>query len=146
VTGRLLAAALLLAAPAFAAEVKGPVHLTGIDADVAESRADAQADAHEALADARQDIAAARSAVDDISRDHARIAAGDWSGVLTIEGDKIVKCGDPSKYPDLDCKPYSAAEKAEMLAGQAEDLAEARTDLVTAEADLASAEAALKAP
>jgi hypothetical protein len=114
-----LAALCLLVAPAFGAD------------DLAEARA--------ALADARM-------ALEESSRDHARVLAGDWSGVMTIEGDKVIKCGDPSKYPELDCKPYSEAEKAAMLAEQAEGLAAAKRDLEGAERDLAAAEAAQNTP
>lgn len=137
-----IAAAILFAAPAWAAEVKGPVHISGpATADIEEARAEAA----EALADARRVVAAARTAVADMSRDLERIESGDWSGVMTIEGDTVIKCGEPSKYPDLKCAPYSEADKAEMLAEQRDNLAEAMTELADAEADLKEAEAELAA-
>lgn len=98
--------------------------------------------ADEALEDARRDLRHALSAVNEISEAFARIDAGDWSGSITIEGGKIIKCGDPAKYPELGCKPYSAADKAEMHAQMAADLVEARAELAEAEAALAAREAA----
>ncbi|MFT3810250.1 MAG: hypothetical protein QM698_10060 [Micropepsaceae bacterium] len=101
--------------------------------------------AHERLEDARRDVTHARIAVKEISRDLAKIEAGDFSGSLTIEGGDIVKCGDPAKYPELNCAPYSDAEKAEMLAEMRSDLADAEAELAKAEADLKAAETEAKA-
>ena len=99
-------------------------------------------DVEEVLADARRDVTHARIAVEDISRDFAKLEAGDFSGTLTIEGGEVIKCGDPSKYPELNCAPYSDAEKAKMLSEMRGDLYEARADLAEAEADLKAAEGA----
>lgn len=63
----------------------------------------ALADQQEALADAGRDLDHARIAVEEIGRDFARIEAGDWSGTMTIEHGKVFKCGEPSKYPELNC-------------------------------------------
>lgn len=101
--------------------------------------------ARERLDDARQDVTHARIAVTEISRDLARMEAGDFSGTLTIEGGEVIKCGDPAKYPDLNCAPYSDAEKAAMLTDMRSNLAEAEADLAEAEADLKAEEAAAKA-
>lgn len=106
----------------------------------AEARSD-----DERLEDARRDVTHARHAVEEISRDLARMEAGDFSGTLTIEGSEVIKCGDPSKYPELNCAPYSDAEKADMLSEMQSDLEDARAELAEAEADLKAAEAASKA-
>jgi hypothetical protein len=58
-----------------------------------------------------------------------------------IEDDKVVKCGDPAKYPG--CTPYSDAEKAEMVASMRRDLENGRVDLENAKRDLAAAEGSL---
>lgn len=101
--------------------------------------------ASERLEDARRDVTHARIAVKEISRDLAKLEAGDFSGTMTIEDDKVIKCGDPAKYPELNCAPYSDAEKAEMLTEMRSNLADAEAELAEAEADLKAEEAAAKA-
>lgn len=146
------AVCLLLAGAAAAETPKGPVHISGHgaseDADSAQIlAAEAREQAREALADAREDLRDSEKDLAENERELAKFEAGDFSRTLTIEDDKVVKCGDPARYPG--CTPYTDAEKAQMLAEMRESLVGARAALEDAKRAIDAAErdlAALDAP
>ena len=117
---------------AYAEEAKGPVHIEGRDGS------EARAEAREQLADAREDLADSERELLDTEKDIARMEAGDFSGTVTIVDDKVIKCGDPSRYPG--CTPYTAEEKAQMVAEARRDLEQAKRDIAQAKHDLEQAE------
>ncbi len=142
------AACLLLAGTASAETPKGPVHISRHGAsDEGESAqvlaAAARDHAREALADAREDLRDSEKDLAENERELVKFEAGDFSGTLTIEDDKVVKCGDPARYPG--CTPYTAAEKAQMLAEMRESLVGARAALEEAKRAIDAAERDLAA-
>lgn len=106
-------------------------------AEAREARAGARAD----LEDAKRDLDEAERDLKDSEADLARMVAGDFSDTMTIEDGKVVKCGDPAKYPG--CVPYTDAEKAEILAGMRTALADSRQGLADARRGLDEAIQAL---
>ena len=155
-----LVVAALMSGAAIAEAPKGPVHITqrgaAPDDGAAEDAAAAAEEANAATEEARQDaIEAHRDAVDGLAdakeglkdaeegleeskRDLARMEAGDFSRTMTIEDDKVVKCGDPARY--LGCTPYTDAEKAAMVAEMRQSLKDAEAGLEEARRGLAEAE------
>lgn len=130
-----LLAGLWLLPTANAEDVKGPVHIQG------SGGRHSGEDGRAGIAEAREGIAEVEKGLADAARDLAAAEAGDFSGVLTIEDDEVIKCGDPARYPG--CVLYTAAEKAGMVEEMRGDLAEARADLDGARRDLAQSEGEL---
>ncbi|BCW87017.1 hypothetical protein sos41_01430 [Alphaproteobacteria bacterium SO-S41] len=155
-----LVVAALMSGAAFAETPKGPVHITqrgashddGAAEEAAAAAEEAKAAAEEArrdaievhrdavdgLADAREGLKDAEKGLEESKRDLAQMEAGDFSRTMTIEDDKVVKCGDPNRYPG--CIPYTDAEKAEMVAEMRQSLKEAEAGLEEARRGLAEAE------
>lgn len=132
------AAALAAPMPA-TAETRGPVHISS----TASISDEIEAQTRETLADARRDLVEDQQRIDDMTRDVAQMEAGDFSRTLTIEDDKIIKCGDPTRYPG--CVPYTDAEKAEMIAEMRADIASDRANLEELRQEIAELERELAA-